>query len=42
MHFDKSQVDLKELNHKLAIASGSNKDLTESNTKFRNMFTEHE
>jgi hypothetical protein len=42
MHFDKLKVDCKEMTHKYEISSSENKEVNASNTKYRNMFTEHE
>lgn len=42
MHHEKLKVDLKEMTHKYGTADKANKEMSESNSKYRNMFTEHE
>ena len=42
MHFDKLEVTNKEMTLKYTLANDKNTSLTASNTKYLNMFTEHE
>ena len=42
MHFDKLEVECKEMKHKYTMSSEQNTELNSSNIKYRNMFTEHE